>query len=132
MASYHPIKPACADLIDFVIHAVPMVGPEEMDEADLDDAGQCRTAGAYRIRLLPGRRGPLFARNQALEIFHALGVISDAEDYRLVVSTYAPTIDTALRQDLGAWAEAGQRRHRPISLRRPAPSPEDHALRREA
>jgi hypothetical protein len=103
MPSYTPAKLYPEDQTFFVVHVIPKVAVVEIDEADLDDAGNCAVAGNYLIAVCEESVSKDSFRNQALEIFHALNVITDPDHYHLVVSTYTPSMDGHLAADLGVW-----------------------------
>jgi hypothetical protein len=86
-----------------IIHVFPKAPLDMLDERDLDDSGQCVVTGKYRIAVQKSANTAQSQRNQALEIFHAHNLLSDPDDYQLVVSTYNASMDRHLVADLGVW-----------------------------
>ncbi len=109
MPSYAPAQIYPEDLTYLIIHVLPRHAEELLDEADLDDAGQCNVIGKYRLAVHDEGDGLETARNMALEIFHAHDLISDPDDYHLMVSTYNATMDVHLMADLGVWCPISER-----------------------
>ena len=103
MPSYTPAKLYPEDQTFFVVHVIQKVTSENIDERDLDDDGNCTVAGKYLIGILGAVANSQSIRNQALEIFHALDVISDPDNYHLMVSTFNASMDKRLVSDLGVW-----------------------------
>lgn len=103
MPSYVPAKHDQVDQTCLIVHVIPKVTIESLDERDLDDDGNCIVAGRYLIGICDAATNSQPVRDQVLEIFNALDVISDIDDYHLLVSTYNASMDSRLVADLGVW-----------------------------
>lgn len=103
MPSYAPVQLYSEDQVYLIIHVFPKAPLDVIDERDLDDSGQCVVTGKYRIAVQESANPAQSQRNQALEIFHAHNLLSDPDNYLLMVSTYNPSMDRHLVADLGVW-----------------------------
>jgi len=103
MPSYAPAQLYSEDQDYLIVHVFPKAPLDELDEGDLDDNGRCMVTGKYRIAVQESDEAAQSQRNQALEIFHAHNLLSDPDDYQLMVSTYNATMDRHLVADLGVW-----------------------------
>jgi len=103
MSTFKRLIETSPDAWNLRIHVAARVPTDELDEGDLDDAGNCTVDGTYRIGVVipEGEASNLAAI--ALELFHTLCPIYKRDDFGFFVSTANANMDGTPRQDLGDW-----------------------------